>query len=343
VKRLVGSLAALALVVALAILAGQGGAGGQRHMAAEPVPVASYPIAHLKIGEPGLTRFGPLEYVGGFEARGGHANFGGLSAIRVEADGSRFLAVTDTGDWVRGQITYLDNRPTGLAGVTIAPVMLSDGRRAKDAGLWDAESIAKDGDGIFIGIEREHAVLAFNLREGGLAARGRAVPLPDFVRQWWPNRGIEALGIMPQGGPHAGKLIGLSERSSSNEAPSEGFIMGRDGSAPFRFAVARADGFDTTDLDFLPNGDLIILERHFSPVRGVAMRLKRVKTADITPDAVLTAETLLTLDRNHHIDNMEGLSIHRSPAGETVFTLISDDNFSIAQRTLLLQFRWMGP
>jgi hypothetical protein len=35
---------------------------------------------------------------------------------------------------------------------------------------------------------------------------------------------------------------------------------------------------------------------------------------------------------------MEGLSVHRSPSGETVLTLVSDDNFSIIQRTILLQF-----
>lgn len=35
---------------------------------------------------------------------------------------------------------------------------------------------------------------------------------------------------------------------------------------------------------------------------------------------------------------MEGLGVHRSPQGETVLTLISDDNFSALQRTILLQF-----
>jgi hypothetical protein len=340
--RFWGSLAAAVAVVALALLAGQGGAGGQRHMAPESVSIASYPIAHLRIGDPGLTRFGPLEYIGGFEMRGEHPNFGGLSAIRVEADGSRFLAVTDTGDWLQGAILHLNGKPVGLSGVTIAPVLTADGRRAKDVGLWDAESIARDGDAVYVGIEREHTVLAFNLADGRLAAKGRSIPLPAFVRGWWPNRGIEALGIMPAGGPHAGKLIGLSERSGQGDEASEGFVMAQNGGAPFRFAVQRADGFDTTALDFLPNGDLVILERFFSPTRGVAMRLKRVRTADIQPDAVVAPEILLTLDRNHQIDNMEGLAIHRSPTGETVFTIISDDNFSIAQRTLLLQFRWLG-
>ncbi|MGL4239717.1 MAG: esterase-like activity of phytase family protein, partial [Beijerinckiaceae bacterium] len=329
-------------VIVLAVMAGQGGVSGQRHMTPEPVAVTVDAIPHLKIGAPSVSRFGPFEFIGGFEMRGKHPNFGGISAIRVEADARRFLALTDTGDWLRGDIVYEGARPKGLAAVTIAPVLAADGRRAKDVGLWDAESIAKDGDRVFVGIEREHTLLSFDLKEGGLRARGGAVPLPAFVQRWWSNRGIEALGIMPPGGPYAGRLIGLSERSGEAEQPSEGFVMNRDGSEAFRFAIRRADAFDTTALDFLPNGDLVILERFFSPRRGVAMRLKRVRAAEIRPDAVGSAEILLTLDNTHHVDNMEGLSIHPGPDGGLVFTIVSDDNFSAAQRSLLLQFRWLG-
>jgi len=42
------------------------------------------------------------------------------------------------------------------------------------------------------------------------------------------------------------------------------------------------------------------------------------------------------------IDNMEGLAVHRNAKGETILTLISDDNFSSFQRTLLLQFALVG-
>jgi hypothetical protein len=341
VKRFLASALALAAVVALAAIAGQGGAGTQRHMGPEPVPVTVYPIPHLKIGDPSVRRFGPLEYVGGFEVRGRHPSFGGLSAIRVAQDGG-FLAVTDTGDWVQGRIDYQGGRPVGLSDVTIAPVLAWDGRRAKDVGLWDIESLAMTGGSAFVGIERKHAVLAFDFGRDGLAARGGAVPLPAFVRRWWSNRGIEALAVAPDGGPHAGKLVGLSERSHEAEGATEGFVMNRDGSDAFRFAVARADEFDTTAAEALPNGDLLILERFFSPRRGVAMRLKRLRLADLRPDAELSAEVLLTLDPTHHIDNMEGLSAHRGPDGDLRLTIVSDDNFSIAQRTLLMQFRWIG-
>jgi hypothetical protein len=36
---------------------------------------------------------------------------------------------------------------------------------------------------------------------------------------------------------------------------------------------------------------------------------------------------------------MEGIDVHLTPEGDTVLTMISDDNFSLLQRTLLLQFK----
>jgi hypothetical protein len=35
---------------------------------------------------------------------------------------------------------------------------------------------------------------------------------------------------------------------------------------------------------------------------------------------------------------MEALAVHRNAAGETILTLISDDNFNPLQRTILLRF-----
>ena len=46
---------------------------------------------------------------------------------------------------------------------------------------------------------------------------------------------------------------------------------------------------------------------------------------------------LIEADLGQQIDNMEGIGVHRAGA-ETVLTLISDNNFSMLQRTLLLQF-----
>jgi hypothetical protein len=341
VLRRILLLASLPLVVVVvALVLGNGGDSQQRHMLPEPITVTAYPFASLRTDGATPSASGPLTFIGGMELRGAHANFGGLSGFRLNRLGTEFLAVTDTGDWITGTLEYAGGKPSGFSGVTIAPVLGPRGMRAKDIGLWDSESIARDGDTIFVGIEREHTVLRFDWSKGGLRSQGTLVPLPPYVANWPPNRGIEALGIFPPGTPYAGRLIGLSERSGARDDPTEGFVMKPDGSEAFRIRLQRSEGFDITDLDFLPNGDMVVLERYFTPIGGVAMRLRRVRAGDIRPEAMLSGETMLQAGRGFQIDNMEGLSIHTNGAGEIIFTLISDDNFSIVQRTLLLQFSY---
>ena len=53
---------------------------------------------------------------------------------------------------------------------------------------------------------------------------------------------------------------------------------------------------------------------------------------------MLDGPVLIEADMGYQIDNMEGLSVHRAANGDIVLTLVSDDNFSVIQRTILLQF-----
>ena len=66
--------------------------------------------------------------------------------------------------------------------------------------------------------------------------------------------------------------------------------------------------------------------------------MRRIALEHISAGALVDGPVLLEADLGYEIDNTEALSVHRGAAGETVLTLVSDDNFSIIQRTLLLQF-----
>ena len=111
------------------------------------------------------------------------------------------------------------------------------------------------------------------------------------------------------------------------------------GGAPKPFYLQDIDGFNITDAASLPNGDLLVLERFFRWTDGVKMRLRRLAANEIAPGARLTGQTLIEADSSFEIDNMEGLAVHRSPEGETVLSMVSDDNFNhILQRTIFLQF-----
>jgi len=107
---------------------------------------------------------------------------------------------------------------------------------------------------------------------------------------------------------------------------------------PGQFAVRRTNNFDISDAMLLPSGELLVLERKFSWLAGVGIRIRSIPLKSVAPGAVVDGPSLFDADLGHEIDNMEGIDAHVTPEGDTVLTMISDDNFSLLQRTLLLQF-----
>lgn len=137
-----------------------------------------------------------------------------------------------------------------------------------------------------------------------------------------------------------GTLIAISERGLDNAGNLRAFLIG--GPAPGTFAIKRIEQFDISDAALLPSGDLLILERSLSWPEGLLVQIRRIQIGDVKPGAVVDGPAIFKADLRFEIDNMEGLAVHQSPAGETVLTLISDDNFSALQRTELLQFTLVG-
>lgn len=305
---------------------------------AEPpakLEIQAKPIESFDPREPSKKQFGPLVFRGGLELSSAHKQFGGLSGIRVSADG-KFLAITDKAHWLRGRIVYRGDAPVGIADAEVAPMLWTDGRPITSRGWYDTEALAEDGGFVYVALERVHRILRFDYGKRGLLARATLVPVPPELGKLPSNKGIECLVVAPKGAPVAGALIAISERGLDAARNIRAFLIG--GPRPGVFSVKPSDDFDVVDCAVTPSSDLLILERHFSWRRGVAMRLRRVALSDVVPGAVIEGATLISADMGYQIDNMEGMSVHRSANGETVLTLVSDDNFSIIQRTILLQF-----
>jgi hypothetical protein len=305
---------------------------------AEPpvrIDVRARSIGGFDPRDPSRRRFGQLEFRGGLELTSSYKEFGGLSAIRVGPDGARFLALTDLGRWLRGRIAYQGTRPTGIADAEMAPILGFDGRPLAAHRWYDTESIAEDNGILYVGIERVQQIVRFDFARHGLLARGQAIPVPPAFKQLPSNGSLEALEFVPKGLPLAGTLIAISERGYDAAGNLRAFLIG--GPSPGTFAVKRSEGFDVSDCA-LWSGELFVLERYASLMRGLAMRIRRIPLAGIKPGALVDGPVVMSADMGYQIDNMEGLSVHRGATGDAVLTLVSDDNFSPIQRTILLQF-----
>jgi hypothetical protein len=306
-----------------------------------PAPVSitvnARPIPSFDLRDRSRTRFGSLAFRSGLILTSSFRGFGGLSSLRLDPKGQQFISASDKGTWFMGRIVYGANKEmTGLADVEAAPMLGHDGRPITARGWFDTESIALDGSFVYVGLERVNQVLRYDFSKGFTRAHGEVVPLPPVARKLPYNKGLEALVMVPKTMPLSGTLIAISERGLDASRNIIAFLIG--GKTPGQFSVHRTDDFDVSDAVLLPSGELLVLERKFSWLGGVGIRIRSIPLKSIAPGAVVDGPSIFNADLGHEIDNMEGIDAHVTPEGDTVLTMISDDNFSMIQRNLLLQF-----
>ena len=335
-------LAAGTFIAALLLVVGSFAIAQTRRYADKPIGISilASPIPFFDNQDSTRIRFGQLEFRGGLVLASKSGVFGGLSSIHVERDGAHILGVTDRGSWLRGRIVYRAGRPAGIADAEMAPLRGHDGKPLAVHGWYDAESLAESGGKFYVGIERVQEIVRFDVGHDGLAARGEPITVPADFKTLSRNRSLECLAIPPKGAPHAGALIVITERSLDAAGNHRGFLL--KGAQTDRFSVKRSGEFDITDCAILPPSDLLLLERRYSLAHSLGMRIRRIPLAAIKSGAVVDGHPLIEADLAHQIDNMEGIAVHRNARGETIITLVSDDNFSPIQRNLLLQFSLVG-
>ncbi len=300
------------------------------------IEVNARPLPSFDTRDRSRVGFGSLEYRSGLVLTSRFPGFGGLSGLRLDAKGERFIALSDKGTWFAGGIVYQGREMTGLADVEAAPLLGADGRPITARGWFDSESLALDGSLVYVGLERVNQILRYDFSKDFIRARGEVIAVPPAVRKLPYNRGLEALVMVPKGMPLAGTLIAMSERGLDRDGNIIAFLIG--GKTPGQFSVRRSNDFDISDAVLLPSGELLILERKFSWLAGVGIRIRSIPLKSVAPDAVVDGPSIFDADLGNEVDNMEGIDAHLTPQGETVLTLVSDDNFSMVQRNLLLQF-----
>ena len=304
---------------------------------AESAAIASRVISDFKIGSD-ETRFGALEFVGGLELSSPNSLFGAFSSIRFLPGAKDFIGVLDTGHWIRGAMQRdAQGKLSGLSDLTITSMTDASGQSERVKWNMDAEGLTLRDDTILVSFERRHRIDVYPLQGFETARPKRSLGYLIPRKELRANGGFELIAASAPESALKGGTVIVAEKST--DAAGNLFAAIIDGPLKGLFSVRRFDSFDVTDGDFLPNGDLLVLERRFNWATGMALRIRRIKGGDIRPGAVVDGEVLLSADLNYQIDNMEGLDVIPGDDGSSHIILVSDDNHSILQRNLMLEFR----
>lgn len=300
------------------------------------IPVSAKAIAAFRPGAD-QTVFGRLEFVGGIEFSSADQRLQSLSGIRFRADGERFVSVLDTGNWLTGRIRRnAEDRIVGLADLIVSPILVRGGR-AGSKYRADAESLALGDGRVLVGFEQLHRVDAYPDPGFETSPPLRSLDMPIPRREFRMNGGLEVLAVSPKTSSLKGAAVAVAEHSI--DASGNLFAAILDGPHKGVFKVVRHDPYDATDGAFLPNGDFLLLERRFSLLGGLGMRIRLIEGDSIRPGALVDGEVLLEADLSYAIDNMEGLDVIEGRDGRPHVILVSDDNGNIFQRNVMLEFR----
>jgi len=280
----------------------------------------------------GVETVGRLAYRGGIELRSSNPMFVGLSAMEA-LDGGRLIAISDEADWIEAQLTLDEaGRLVGFTDVRAAFMRDEHGRVLRTKSEADSEGLAQLADGRFaVSFERTHLVRIYDFNRDGPFGAAEMGPRLDGVARLPANASLEALATMDDA------LVLAAEGGDQPTTPFWVAPLNASAPAPPRFAYPLRDGFSITGLDRLPDGGFVALERFYAPVIGPRARITRFAAPSGEGGAV-EPEVLALLEPPFPVDNFEGISAVRMPDGATRIYIVSDNNKSAQQRTLLLAF-----
>jgi hypothetical protein len=311
------------LLIALAIVA----VGGVRTVYVNNSQNIALRPLDLDPAHSGQRRVDELIFLAAWELGSGNGDFGGISALTALPDG-RFVGVSDAGTLIGFGLTSDDriDRPF------IAPLPESEGP-GKSFRDRDSEGITYDRDSgqFWVSYEAKHAIRRFSRS----FARSNGKVRPAEMQSWPKNKGAETIVRLSDG-----RFIVIAE--SLEEDIHDALLFSGDPVEPgtdiSRFNYRPPAGYRVTDGAMLPDGRLLLLHREIGIPKGFAAKLAVVDPENITNDARIKGNVIATLTPPLLVDNMEGIAI-TSDKGRTIIWLISDNNFNIFQRTLLIKFQ----
>jgi hypothetical protein len=283
---------------------------------------------------------GKLIFRGGLTMQSPDDLFGGLSSLTSTGPDQNIAFVTDRGQFVSGKLAYdQSGRLLSLIGVTMQPIENSAGAPLPRQFARDAEgmdTVYRDGQPVAVRVSFENLtrVSDFALTDGRPGGPARELAIPQWLTALRTNESLESVCIAPPASPIAGSTLLLTERALDEAGNHRGHFLGNADKGPVTYLNSPI--VNPTDCAFLPNGDLLVLERGVA-LFSFVMALRRVPAAEVRPGNLMRGELLLSAE-GAEIDNMESVMVHVAPDGETRIVIGSDNNFNDWQRQMLLEF-----
>jgi hypothetical protein len=270
--------------------------------------------------DPSVAAIGEFFYAGGLHLTARQTDrLHELSDIVISGE-DKITAVGDEAVLFEARLVLDDRgRLVGVKEAILSPLTGTNGRPLTRKSLTDAEGLARlpNGD-LLVSFESPARIWLYP------ASGGPPHNVPSPRVHLPSNAGLEALTTNPEAGGD-GYIVGAEATGATWKCRvSASCVPGPTVDMPKEFGLV--------SLNSLPGGRLVCLLRAYDKVRGSRIILKVLEGTTVLTEMNLAAP--LT------VDNFEGVASVTADDGRVRFYLVSDDNGSASQRTLLLAFDW---
>ncbi|MDA0786046.1 MAG: esterase-like activity of phytase family protein [Proteobacteria bacterium] len=300
--------------------------------AVSPALADSTPI-QLHNGLSEQDRVGRLVWRGGIEMIFADPRFGGISAMEIDPGGRTLTVLTDRGHRAELFLEYdLAGDLSAAKLVDLEPVLGAVGRSIDDDRNSDIEAIARMPDGGWlVAFERNHRLAHYPASFAPLRAAPRLLLSPPGLERARSNIGIKAASETADK-----KILLIAEDLKTSRAFT--FAWLGNGAEWTPMAYTLFPPYKPAGAALLPNGDIIVVERRFTPPSDVGSRIARIAQRGLRPGAPIQTIEIARLEPPFVTENFEAVTARSAGRGQTLIYLASDNNFSDNQRNLLLMF-----
>lgn len=277
---------------------------------------------------------GALQLAGVWQLTAPHGWFGGFSALAAGPERS-LTAGSDRGFLL--DIDVSGPAPQAVPGSFRFVGMTGNGALGE---YVDLESLARDPatGQLWAGYEGINRIVRY---VPGSPQRFRAPPEMD---NWSVNSGPEAMVRLADGG----FMVVAEGTVDGSPTQHEALLFRHDPLAPqtpLAFRVVAPAGYDPVDATQVPDGRVLFLLRRVVYALPAAHFDTAIAIADpraIRAGGVLNMRVVERLESGIFADNFEGIAFVASPQDPRrgAVWVITDDNFSVFQRSLLVRFDW---
>ena len=271
-----------------------------------------------------------LKLLAGYSLTSSDPRFGGISSIQIRKDGKFLWAISDRGYWMRFSLIHQSENLANIHLNEIKILQVPRGEKREIHNLDAEASTLINSQTLLVSFENTNRILAYQFKDDIITGVPRYYKSPEALADAPRTGGPEAMARLCDG-----RVFLLNEKNNFGRHLRVGWVGNEKTWQMVRYQPYA--NYDPTGATTLPDCRVMLTVRRFN-LTSFSWGIAFIDFSKIGYSNVIHDTSLVLFNRSAISENFEAIAARVGRNGKIYVYAMADDNFSIFQETLLLQF-----